>query len=44
MQVTVAGERTAVPGGDGADLLLVNDDDLTFAIVRPDPVSLDLLL
>jgi len=44
MQVTVAGERTAVPGGDGADLLLVNDGDLTFAIVRPDPVSLDLLL
>ena len=44
MQVTVDGERTEVPGGDGADLLLVNDDDLTFAIVRPDPASLDLLL
>ena len=39
--VTVDGERTEVPGGTEADLLLVNDEDLTFAVVRPDPASLD---
>ena len=33
-----------VEGGADADLLLVNDDDLTFATVRPDPVSLEILL
>ena len=33
-----------VDGGADADLLLVNDEDLTFATVRPDPASLDLLL
>jgi aminopeptidase N len=44
LEVTVDGERTEVTGGAGADLLLVNDDDLTFATVRPDPASLELLL
>jgi aminopeptidase N len=42
--VEVSEERTAVEGGAGADLWLVNDDDLTFATVRPDPASLELLL
>ena len=44
MSVEVAGERTHVDGGADADLLLVNDDDLTFATVRPDRVSLEILL
>jgi aminopeptidase N len=44
LEVTVDGERTEVRMGAGADLLLVNDDDLTFATVRPDPASLELLL
>ena len=34
----------AIDGGADADLLLVNDDDLTFATVRPDPASLEILL
>ena len=42
--VEVAGERTRIDGGADADLLLVNDEDLTFATVRPDPASLELLL
>jgi aminopeptidase N len=42
--VQVEGELTAVPGADDAALLLVNDDDLTFASVRPDPASLQTLL
>ena len=44
LSVEVSGERTHVDGGADADLLLVNDDDLTFATVRPDPVSLEILL
>ena len=44
LSVEVAGERTHVDGGADADLLLVNDDDLTFATVRPDRVSLEILL
>ncbi|MBD3925057.1 aminopeptidase N [Nocardioides cavernae] len=44
LSVEVAGERTQVDGGADGDLLLVNDDDLTFATVRPDPVSLEILL
>ena len=44
LSVEVAGERTQVDGGAHADLLLVNDDDLTFATVRPDPASLEILL
>ena len=38
------GERTKIDGGADADLMLVNDEDLTFANVRPDPASLELLL
>ena len=44
LSVEVAGERTHLDGGTDADLLLVNDDDLTFATVRPDPASLEILL
>ncbi|MEP6814309.1 MAG: aminopeptidase N [Marmoricola sp.] len=44
LSVEVEGERTKVEGGAEADLLLVNDEDLTFATVRPDPASLELLL
>jgi aminopeptidase N len=42
--VEVAGERTRVDVDPAAELLLVNDEDLTFATVRPDPVSLELML
>jgi aminopeptidase N len=44
LEVEVTGERVRVESGAAADLWLVNDDDLTFAAVRPDPASLDLLL
>ena len=44
LSVEVAGERTQVDGGTSADLLLVNDEDLTFATVRTDPDSLEFLL
>jgi len=44
LSVEVAGERTRVEGGLQADLLLVNDEDLTFASVRTDPDSLRVLL
>jgi aminopeptidase N len=44
LSVEVSGERTDVDGGTDADLLLVNDEDLTFATVRTDPDSLELLL
>ena len=44
LSVDVAGERTRVDGVTHADLLLVNDEDLTFASVRPDPDSLEILL
>ena len=44
LSVEVAGERTRVDGGTNADLLLVNDEDLTFATVRTDPDSLEILL
>ncbi len=37
--VEVAGERTPVELPEGADLYLVNDDDLTFARCRPDAHS-----
>lgn len=43
LPVTIEGERTAVPGAVGLpapDLVTVNDEDLTYAVVRPDPVSL----
>ena len=44
LSVELAGERTQIDGGTEADLLLVNDEDLTFATVRPDLASLELLL
>jgi aminopeptidase N len=44
VSVEVSGERTPVHGGAAAELLLVNDEDLTFATVRPDARSRDLLL
>lgn len=43
VELDVVGERTAVPelaGHPAGDLLLLNDDDLTFAKVRLDPRSL----
>ena len=44
LSVEVAGDRTQVDGGTSADLLLVNDEDLTFATARTDPDSMELLL
>ena len=44
LSVELAGERTRIDGGFDADLLLVNDEDLTFATVRPDAASLELML
>jgi aminopeptidase N len=44
LPVEVSGERTRIETDVEADLWLVNDDDLTFAVVRPDPASLRLLL
>ena len=44
LSVEVSGERTRIEPGVEADLWLVNDDDLTFAVVRPDQESLRLLL
>jgi aminopeptidase N len=44
LSVELAGEAVQIDGGTEADLLVVNDDDLTFAAVRPDPASLELLL
>ncbi|MBO0844700.1 MAG: aminopeptidase N, partial [Nocardioides sp.] len=44
LPLEVTGERTPFEPGGAADLWLVNDDDLTFAGVRPDPASLELLL
>jgi len=42
--VELLGESTPLPDVRGADVLLVNDDDHTFAAVRPDPASLGQLL
>jgi aminopeptidase N len=44
LSVEVAGDRTPVETGADADLWLLNDDDQTFAVVRPDAASLELLL
>jgi aminopeptidase N len=44
VSLETAGESTAVPEVADADLLLVNDEDLTFASVRPDPASLTKML
>jgi aminopeptidase N len=38
------GERTELPDLDDAALILINDNDLTFASARPDPASLRALL
>jgi aminopeptidase N len=43
-RVEVVGERTPVDLPAGAELYLVNDDDLTFATTRPDPGSRRTLL
>ncbi|MFC8513909.1 aminopeptidase N [Streptomyces sp. NPDC057257] len=44
VRVEVTQPRTAVSGlPPAADVLLVNDDDLTFATTRPDPATRDLL-
>src|SRR5262249_35449689 len=42
--VETSGATTAVPDLSGAHLLLVNDEDLTFASIRPDPASLRAML
>ena len=44
VSIEVAGERTRIDGVAHADLLLVNDGDLTFVSVRPDEESLRILL
>ena len=44
LSVEVTGVETKIDGGSNADLMLVNDEDLTFASVQPDPASLELLL
>src|SRR5205807_2097988 len=47
VELDVVGARTEVPelvGEEVADLLLVNDDDLTFAKIRLDPRSLETAL
>ncbi|WP_432947763.1 aminopeptidase N [Kribbella sp. CA-253562] len=41
VQVEVAGERTRLELPAGADLYLVNDEDLTFASTRPDATTRD---
>jgi aminopeptidase N len=42
--VETSGERTDIGDAGAADLLLVNDEDLTFASTRPDPTSRATLL
>jgi len=44
VSVEVMGERTSIEPRPEADLWLVNDEDLTFAVARPDAASLDLML
>jgi len=47
VEIDIAGERTEVPGLVGerqSDLVLVNDDDLSFAKIRLDPRSLSTLI
>ncbi|MET7571684.1 aminopeptidase N [Streptomyces sp. NPDC005492] len=43
VRVEVTGTRTPVPELRAADVLLINDDDLTFATTRPDPTTRDAL-
>jgi aminopeptidase N len=44
LSIEVAGERTPIETDADPDLWLLNDEDLTFAAVRPDPASLELML
>jgi aminopeptidase N len=47
VETDISGERTVVPelaGENRPDLVLINDDDLTYAKIRLDPHSLDTLL
>ncbi|MFF4397436.1 aminopeptidase N [Streptomyces sp. NPDC001480] len=45
VRVEVTGNRTAVTGlPPAADVLLINDDGLTFATTRPDPTTRDALV
>jgi aminopeptidase N len=44
VSVETTGEVTSVPDLAAADILLVNDDDLTFASVLPDPRTAEFLL
>ncbi|MGI8577970.1 MAG: aminopeptidase N [Nocardioidaceae bacterium] len=44
VSLETTGDETPVPDVATADLLLVNDEDLTFASARPDPASLPVLL
>jgi aminopeptidase N len=44
VSLETSGETTDVPGATNAALLLVNDEDLTFASVRPDVASLQSML
>ncbi|MFI6407542.1 aminopeptidase N [Streptomyces sp. NPDC050548] len=43
VRVEVTETRTPVTGLPPADVLLINDDDLTFATTRPDPATRDAL-
>ena len=44
VEVEVQGARTPIELATGADVYLVNDDDLTFATTRPDATTRDTLL
>jgi aminopeptidase N len=44
LAVETNGRETVVPGAADAELLLLNDNDLTFAQVRPDAAALQTLL
>jgi aminopeptidase N len=44
LSAEVTGVRTDIETAVDADLWLLNDEDLTFAAIRPDPASLELML
>ncbi len=44
LSLDTTGARTPLPAHEPADLLLLNDGDLTFAVVRPDEAGLAALL
>jgi aminopeptidase N len=44
VSLETTGGQTAVPDVANADLLLINDEDLTFASVRPDPSSVQTMV